>query len=88
MSFTLEDFSCYVSVRNALTLIFVFFVSTVSSRLLFHPLKIFPGPHLARVTELYAAYYELWKDGHLVIRLKELHDIYGSFALAQYPLSC
>lgn len=79
MAFTFDDFSCYISVNGALALTLIFFAYTVASRLLLHPLKSFPGPRLASVTDLYAAYYELWEDGQLVSHLKELHDSYGPF---------
>ena len=82
MSFALESIASYASIREALISIAIcLLVCVVGSRLFIHPLKSFPGPRLASVTDLYAAYYELWKDGDLVNHLDELHRVYGQCAL-------
>ncbi len=47
-------------------------------RLLFHPLKSFPGPRLAALTGWYQTYYEVFCDGLFVQKLEELHKIYGT----------
>lgn len=52
-------------------------VYIVARRLFLHPLKSFPGPRLAAITDLYSAYYEIWMDGRIVSHLEELHRIYG-----------
>jgi hypothetical protein len=48
-------------------------------RFTLHPLAKFPGPNLAAATNLYAIYYDLYKDGGgvLVKHLPALHDKYG-----------
>jgi len=53
-------------------------------RLLLHPLASFPGPKLAAVTSLYHAYYDVYADGQLLTKLKELHEQYGASVL-HYP---
>ena len=53
-------------------------VYTALSRLVFHPLRSFPGPRLAALTNKYQAYYEILQDGGFVAHLKELHAIYGA----------
>ncbi|KAF9019737.1 cytochrome P450 [Hymenopellis radicata] len=46
-------------------------------RLYLHPLKAFPGPRLAAVTDYYQGYFEVWKNGMFVQHLEKLHEIYG-----------
>ncbi|KAF8905919.1 cytochrome P450 [Mucidula mucida] len=44
------------------------------SRLYLHPLKTFPGPRLAALTDYYQAFYEVWRNGPVVrVRPNELH---------------
>jgi len=52
-------------------------VSLLVYRLLFHPLSSFPGPKLAAVTSLYQVYYDVYRGGQFLDKLKELHAIYG-----------
>ena len=77
----LEQFSPHALARGALATALILLVYTVVSRLFAHPLKAFPGPRLAALTDFYAAYYEVWKDGRFATHLKELHLIYGQFCL-------
>ena len=49
----------------------------VIRRIYFHPLSDIPGPRLAAATSLYAAYYEVLKDGAFVDHIKQLHLKYG-----------
>ncbi|KAK0218595.1 cytochrome P450 [Armillaria nabsnona] len=49
----------------------------VLSRLVFHPLRIFPGPKIAALTSWYVTYWETIRDGMLVKELERLHRIYG-----------
>lgn len=46
-------------------------------RLLLHPLAKFPGPRLAAITRYYEAYYDVWKGGMYIFKIKEMHDKYG-----------
>ncbi|KAK0466636.1 cytochrome P450 [Armillaria novae-zelandiae] len=46
-------------------------------RLLFQPLKSFPGPRIAALTGWYQTYFEVFCDGLFVQKLEELHKIYG-----------
>ncbi len=46
-------------------------------RLYLHPLKAFPGPRLAAVTDYYQGYFEVWKNGMFVQHLDKLHEVYG-----------
>ncbi|KAI3614033.1 benzoate 4-monooxygenase cytochrome p450 [Moniliophthora roreri] len=50
--------------------------SVVVYRLLLHPLRNFPGPKLAAVTEYYQAYFDIVKGGELLNHLRELHGEY------------
>ncbi|KAK0432330.1 cytochrome P450 [Armillaria borealis] len=49
----------------------------VLSRLVFHPLRVFPGPKMAALTSWYVAYWETIRDGMLANQLEKLHQIYG-----------
>ncbi|KAF9063652.1 cytochrome P450 [Rhodocollybia butyracea] len=46
-------------------------------RLFFHPLRQYPGPLLAAVTQGYQSYFNVVKVGGLVYQLDKLHKIYG-----------
>ncbi|THU95911.1 cytochrome P450 [Dendrothele bispora CBS 962.96] len=46
-------------------------------RLLFHPLRKFPGPWLAAATDCYAGYFNLVKGGQLLSHIEKLHLNYG-----------
>ncbi|KAF9258808.1 cytochrome P450 [Marasmius fiardii PR-910] len=61
----------------AISLLIVKVVTTILSRLLFHPLRNFPGPRLAAVTKYYRAYYEMFCDGGWLDQLEVLHERYG-----------
>ncbi|KAK0185463.1 cytochrome P450 [Armillaria mellea] len=49
----------------------------ILSRLVFHPLRVFPGPKIAALSSWYVAYWESIRDGMLVKHLEQLHQIYG-----------
>ncbi|KAK7464785.1 hypothetical protein VKT23_005992 [Stygiomarasmius scandens] len=46
-------------------------------RLLLHPLRSFPGPWFAALTDYYAGYYDIVKDGGFLKRIEQLHSQYG-----------
>ncbi|KAG7439845.1 cytochrome P450 [Guyanagaster necrorhizus] len=60
-----------------LSIIFIFCIYRVLSRLIFHPLRAFPGPKIAALTSWYVAYWETIRDGMLTKELERLHRIYG-----------
>ncbi|MCJ1422885.1 hypothetical protein MMC29_000765 [Sticta canariensis] len=55
----------------------VFEIFKVVYRLYLAPLAGFPGPKLAAVTTLYAAYYDLFCGGSFIKKLPALHKQYG-----------
>ncbi|KAK7440395.1 hypothetical protein VKT23_017032 [Stygiomarasmius scandens] len=46
-------------------------------RLFLHPLRNFPGPRIAALTDYYAGYYDIVKDGGFLNRIKQLHAQYA-----------
>lgn len=46
-------------------------------RLYISPLAKFPGPRLAAVSRLYELYYDAFRSGGFVCKLRELHEEYG-----------
>ncbi|KAJ4487666.1 cytochrome P450 [Lentinula aciculospora] len=46
-------------------------------RLLFHPLRKYPGPVLAAVTGWYEAYYSIIKGGEFISEIQRLHALHG-----------
>lgn len=61
--------------------ILIWLTSLVISRLLFHPLRKYPGDKLAALTGWYREYFDLVKDGAWVEQLERLHHKYGMQAL-------
>lgn len=57
-------------------LVLVKVILTGFYRLIFHPLAKFPGPWVAKVTDLYAAYHAYKGDLHLV--MQKSHQTYGN----------
>ncbi|KAF5387489.1 hypothetical protein D9757_006551 [Collybiopsis confluens] len=55
----------------------LYFGALISYRLFFHPLRNYPGPALAAITDSYEAYYNVIKDGALVAKLEALHRQHG-----------
>ncbi|KAF3043534.1 hypothetical protein E8E11_001967 [Didymella keratinophila] len=54
------------------------FTSLMAYRLLFHPLRSFPGPLAARVSSFWA-FAKQWPDLKLYIKLRSIHSEYGDF---------
>ncbi|KAF9019732.1 cytochrome P450 [Hymenopellis radicata] len=70
----LRQLSCF---QLLYLIIFIRIFYLVLYRLYFHPLRSFPGPRLAAITDFYQGYYASWKNGMYVKRVEELHHIYG-----------
>ena len=73
----------------AVLLLIAKLISTVVYNLYFHPLAKIPGPRLAGATYLYQTYYSVVGGSRYYVRIKELHDIYGTsilFTFAKYFL--
>ena len=50
---------------------------TILDRLLISPLSIVPGPPLAALTSWYECYYDVFKPGQYVFKIKQMHEQYG-----------
>lgn len=48
-------------------------------RLYFHPLAGFPGPKLMAITQWPETYWDVFRRGKFVFRIKEMHEKYGFF---------
>ena len=46
-------------------------------RITLHPLAKFPGPHLAAITSLYQAWYDLRPSTSYIKKFSALHEKYG-----------
>ena len=64
---------------TAIALWYVTEVARVVYNLLLHPLKTFPGPLAARVTDWWKTYIEVFKQESMVDVLLDLHKRYGSY---------
>lgn len=64
-----------LAVLSVLTLLYC--LLTVVYRLVFHPLRRFPGPKLAAATTLYRAYFQIVQDGGQLRQWNRLHELYG-----------
>ncbi|THU95912.1 cytochrome P450 [Dendrothele bispora CBS 962.96] len=60
-----------------LTPLSAWIVTVFVYRLVFHPLRKFPGPWLAAATDYYAGYFDLVKGGQLLSHIEKLHLKYG-----------
>jgi hypothetical protein len=54
-------------------------------RLLFHPLRGFPGPFIAAASSWYEFYYDFIQGGTFVQQFPELHKRYGILNSAWVP---
>jgi hypothetical protein len=43
-----------------------------------HPLKVYPGPRLAKATSLYRFYHNIYHHGRFIFVLDKLHSKYGT----------
>lgn len=50
---------------------------TLFSRTWLSPIRKVPGPRLAALTSWYECYYDLFKPGQYVFKIKQLHEQYG-----------
>jgi len=64
---------------SLLTLLAVYWTALAVYRLYLSTLAAFPGPKLAALSNWYAAYYDVYLDGQLTTKIRELHEQYGSF---------
>lgn len=53
-------------------------IYTIVHRLVFSPLASVPGPRLAALTSWYECYYDVFKPGQYVFKIKQLHEEYGT----------
>ena len=58
-------------------------LAVIAYRLKFHALATYPGPWLAKVTDLYAAYYSVLGQTHT--QIYELHRRHGILCLLSAP---
>jgi hypothetical protein len=59
-----------------LGLLAAYIVAVIAYRLTFHPLARYPGPFLAKITDLYLAYHAWKGDRHL--EFYRCHEKYGA----------
>jgi len=59
------------------TVIAIWVVGLFVYRLFLHPLRSFPGPWLAALTDYYAGYYDIVEDGRFLKCIEQLHSQYG-----------
>ena len=73
----MEDLTRLLTWQNITAIIGGYCVTVAIYRVYLHPLARFPGPKLAAVTRWYEGYYDLYKPGQYVFKIKEMHDKYG-----------
>ncbi|KAF2649416.1 cytochrome P450 [Lophiostoma macrostomum CBS 122681] len=56
----------------------LWFLYTAFYRLVLSPIAAVPGPKLAALTTMYAAYYDVFYPAQYVFKVKELHKKYGN----------
>ncbi|KAK7464782.1 hypothetical protein VKT23_005989 [Stygiomarasmius scandens] len=67
----------YTPLFLLLTVISIWVVGLFVYRLFLHPLRNFPGPRLAALTDYYAGYHDIVKDGRFLKRIEQLHSQFG-----------
>lgn len=77
MLFTERPIASTIVVGATTTLGYVLCI--VFYRLLFHPLRKFPGPKLTAATFLYESYFDVFQapGGQYIYQVDRLHDLYG-----------
>jgi hypothetical protein len=66
-----------------IALLFVYATGTIVYRLTLHPLAKYPGPFLAKITDIYLAYHAWKGDRHL--EFYRCHEKYGQRLRSQTP---
>ncbi|KAK0212146.1 cytochrome P450 [Desarmillaria ectypa] len=74
---SLSDTLWFFSGKSLMTLACSWLAIVVFYRLYFHPLAKFPGPKFAAVSSLYHFYYDVVVGGEMLLKLAELHKVYG-----------
>lgn len=66
------------------SLVIFYAVALALYRIFFHPLRRYPGPVLAAVTDWYEAYYNIIKKGGLLLEIERLHELHGKLFLDSF----
>lgn len=79
----------HISLTMALNIVIAgvlsIFVATILGaiyRVYFHPLAHIPGPLLAKVSSVYAYYYN-FRDARFYLQIQKLHEQYGAYSLTR-----
>jgi len=59
----------------------LYVISLYLYRLLLHPLRKYPGPKLAAVSNWYEFYYDVIQEGAFTFHIQDLHKQYGLTSL-------
>ncbi|KAF2737258.1 cytochrome P450 [Polyplosphaeria fusca] len=70
-------FSPFLVLAASSGILFAYVLTICIYRLFFHPLRSYPGPFLAKLTDCYLAYYAWRGSRHL--EYQRCHTIYGSY---------
>ena len=65
------------SLLSLLTCCLTFLCLKTIYRLLFHPLRKFPGPKIVAVSRCYEYYWEVYRSGRFSQQIDRMHDRYG-----------
>ena len=69
--------STFGSLDIAFTVLLISLAVFISRKLLFHPLRSFPGPKLAALTKGYAGYFDVYRHGGWLAHVMTLRKQYG-----------